>query len=198
MRIIPPSAVLNTITPDAEQLIERCGRVSHRSEDKITKNSHSAFAKKMVELGHLSVLEHASATFFITCSRGISHELVRHRLASYTQESTRYVTYNELDIVAYHPNPEMMSILQTVGEYLEGVYKEALKHTTPQYARDVLPTCAATRLYMTANFRQWREIIEKRCDKAAHPQIRYIFKQILHTLNKCYPSCFEDLLVRVD
>jgi len=193
MRFIRPSAEILTVTPNAERHIERCGRVSHGSEDKVTDVSYKEFNRRLIRLGHLSVLEHASATFFIVCNRGISHEIVRHRMASYTQESTRYIKYDDLQIIDFPPNPQFRERLERVGRFLEENYKEGLTETTAQYAREILPLATVTRLYMTANFRAWREIIGKRVDKAAHPQIQEIFKQILNQLIQAAPSCFLDM-----
>lgn len=93
MKIVKPSAVLEYITPNAAQFIERAGRTCYKSEDKITNDSAKAFCAKLKSMGHLSVFEHASATFRVVCDRGVSHEIVRHRISSFSQESTRYCNY---------------------------------------------------------------------------------------------------------
>lgn len=95
MEIIKPRVELECITPDAYKVIERAGRTCYKSEDKITDDSAEKFCKMIQTRNHMSVLEHASATFRIVTDRGVTHETVRHRIASYAQESTRYVNYNK-------------------------------------------------------------------------------------------------------
>src|ERR1035437_2585170 len=97
MIIVKPSATLLSITPNAAALIERAGRVCYKSEDKIGPGTAKKFVEMLKGREHLSVIEHASASILFVCDRGVSHEIVRHRLASYSQESTRYVNYGKAD-----------------------------------------------------------------------------------------------------
>ena len=94
MNIIQPSATLEWITPNAMQIIEKAGRVCYKSETKISNDSAESFIKNILKRGHESVIEHASASFRIITDRGITHEIVRHRIASFSQESTRYCNYS--------------------------------------------------------------------------------------------------------
>jgi thymidylate synthase (FAD) len=166
MRIIEQSAKLVCITPRADALIERCARVCYKSKASKSIEERAAFIHKLVERGHHSVLEHASATFHIITDRGISHEIVRHRLASYSQESTRYVKYKNIDFIT---NNVSMSVL----ELIEQEYCRMLAlGLAPGTARAVLPNCLKTELYMTCNFREWRHFITLRTGTGAHPMIR--------------------------
>jgi thymidylate synthase (FAD) len=105
MKIIKPNAQLLWVTPNAEEIIERAGRVCYKSEDKITNESSFKFIKMLLDRKHEAVLEHACASILFICDRGVTHELVRHRLASYCQESTRYCNYglakfsNEISVI---------------------------------------------------------------------------------------------------
>lgn len=163
------------MTTDPLGLIERCGRVCYKSEDKITDTSKYKFVEMLLKRGHEAVLEHASATYLLITDRGVTHELVRHRLASYCQESTRYCNYgNEITVV----EPPGLSDYdakewrQACG-IAETCYKNLLAGgQSPQIARSVLPTCLKTEITITANFREWRHIFKLRTSAAAHPQIR--------------------------
>jgi thymidylate synthase (FAD) len=181
MRIVKPSATLEFITPNAAQLIERAGRTCYKSEDKITSDSAAAFCKKLKSLGHLSVFEHASATFRVVCDRGVSHEIVRHRIASYSQESTRYCNYgkaNEITVICppmrrvEASDPAFVAWTMAV-EAAEKAYLAMLAaDEPPQIARSVLPTCLKTEIVWTANFREWLTIIiPQRAQAPAHPQM---------------------------
>ena len=199
MKIVKPNVKLIHITTNAAQLIEVAGRICWKSEDKITKDSAGKFISRIVNKGHHSVLEHATATFHIITDRGISHELVRHRLASYSQSSTRYCNYSRnkfgKEITVIKP-----SNLSKNGEY---IWKVAMKMSEiayflllksgakPETARSVLPTCLQTELIMTANFREWKHIIDLRTSKAAHPDIRIIANMIRDILVKECPEVFD-------
>jgi len=200
MKIVKPSAKLLSITPHAEKLIEYCGRKAHKSEDKITQNSYISFIQKLIAWGHESVLEHASATIEFICDRGITHELVRHRLASYTQESTRYVNYKE-GITVIEPcfwKKEQLPIhyyeWECAIKNIENSYKTLMKiGATPQEARSVLPNSLKTEIVVTANFREWRHIIKLRTSSRAHPQIQEIMNIGKKILVKECPYVFGDL-----
>lgn len=199
MRIVEPSATLLSVTPGAEQLIERCGRVCYKSEDRITAGSAETFIRRIIDMGHHSVLEHASATILFVCDRGVTHELVRHRLAAYSQESTRYCNYGK----DKHDN--QISVIRPPG--LEGVAFDRWEQSvfdaedmylqllnlgkTPQIARSVLPNCLKTEIAMTANFREWRHVLTLRTAKAAHPQIREIMFMASSLLKCVAPTVFD-------
>lgn len=196
MKIVEPSTTLLWITPDAERLIEAAGRTAYKSEDKITDDSHKVFIRKIIELGHESVLEHACASFRIVCNRGVSHELVRHRLASYTQESTRYCDYGGLGIQIIRP-PGLVADSDHWTWYnactdAERAYNDlrASGHP-PQIARAVLPICLKTEIVMTANFREWRHVLKLRTSPKAHPEMQEIANLIQEELRRQAPTCFN-------
>ena len=186
MKIIEPSAVL--IDPvnaeDIYRKLERCGRVSHKSE---SRGNAESFVRKIIKLGHESVLEHVSLTFHIICDRAIQNELVRHRHASFTVESTRYVPYKELSFVDPHMEDAAL-------ELIEAEYRERLLHgEPPEIAREMLPLCLKSELYMTANLREWRHILKLRTALAAHPQMRQVMNQILAVFKEKLPVIVEDI-----
>ena len=193
MKIIEPSATLvDEINP--EQIlkkIEMCGRVSHKSKPKQnftgTIGSTINFVSMLIKRGHESVLEHVSLTFKIVCDRAIMAELTRHRLASFTVESTRYVKYDELKFI---DPPDMVNV-----RAFELLYRGLIENDKlpPEIARSVLPQCTATTLYMTANLREWRHVLKLRTAKAAHPQMRQIMKQILAVFKEKLPVIVEDI-----
>lgn len=184
MKIIEPSVEVLHITPRAARLVELAGRTCYKSEDGITPESSEAFIQKLLKTGHESVIEHAGMTVRFVCDRGVSIELVRHRLASYSQESTRYCNYAKdkfgggltlirpcfLDISSV----EFLTWRRAMQE-AENTYLAMLKMgLSPQEARTVLPSSLKTEVVMTANMREWRHVIRLRCSRAAHPQIRQV------------------------
>lgn len=181
-----------TSTPDPLPLLERIGRLCYRSDMK----DSEVFIRKLITRGHESVLEHASATFLVTCDRAISHEIVRHRIASYTQESTRYIKYDRLEVIDPDmPTVEAEQICENIIRNSEEAYRALIKlGVAPQIARAVFPHCLMTRLYWTANFREWRHIIKLRTASGAHPQIRELTFQILEWFRTNYPVIVEDIL----
>jgi len=199
MIIVEPSVELLTITPFPAQVIELAGRTCYKSEGKITEDSADKFVKMIGKRGHASVVEHASATFRIVTDRGITHEIVRHRLASYSQESTRYCNYGKEKF------GEEISVVEPSGltedarmAWMSGVraaemsYFAMLKHgMKPQAARSVLPTCLKTEIVMTCNFREWLHFITLRMAKAAHPDIRPIAHAVWVDLVAHCPAVFN-------
>ena len=204
MKIIEPSATLvDEINPDEILLkLETCGRVSHQSGGRPlhtygAKERAESFVHMLIKRGHESVLEHVSLTFRIICDRGVSHELVRHRFASPTQESTRYVKYKELEIIAPfeldEDNPAHCAWLRTIRACEHGYIDMVNNGMTPEQARSALPHAIKTELYVTANLRSWRHILKLRTDKAAHPQMRQIMNQVLAVLRDKLPVIVEDI-----
>ena len=203
MREVEPSVLLLSHTPEPELLIERAGRTCYKSEGRITEGSSTAFIKMLLSPSrrHESVLEHASATFLIQTDRGISHELVRHRLASYSQVSTRYVQYKN-EICVLRP-----SGLGEAGGLAYSIWRAACRGSEwayfallalglkPEVARSVLPTCLSTELVMTANFREWRHFLSLRLASGAHPDMRIIAGLIRDELVKIAPAVFEEFTV---
>lgn len=214
MRIVQPSATLESITPDALKLVERCGRTAYKSEDKITDDSAPAFVAMLIKRGHESVLEHASATIRFVCDRGVSHELVRHRLCAFTQESTRYCDYGDgggIAVVEPHNDqgiplwPSSSDMSRDTGglgrrdrwstgiaEACDTYRKLRAVDVAPQHARAVLPTCLKTEIVCTANLREWRHIFCLRLAPAAHPMMRYVMRLALAELVGAVPVVFDE------
>lgn len=201
MKVADPSIELLWITPDPEKQIEIAGRTCYKSEDKITPDSSRTFCRMLRKSGHHAMLEHASASFRIITDRGISHEIVRHRLASYAQESTRYCNYSKSKFgneCTFIKPPNLIDATLTEWDSAcinaEDFYFILLDEgCSPQIARSVLPNCLKTEIVMTCNLREWRHFITLRFSPAAHPQIRPIARQIWAVLINLAPSIFEDL-----
>lgn len=203
MKIVEQSVTFLACTPDAVKLIEAAGRTCYKSEDKITDNSAEQFVRMVLKRGHESVIEHASATFRIVCDRGISHEIVRHRIASFSQESTRYCNYGSRggEITVVEP-PSLSPVQKAAWELSCSTAEEAYNtliemKQPPQIARSVLPTCLKTEIVMTANFREWRHFIRLRTSTAAHPQIRVIASLIIDWFRTNYPVIVEDIGLKI-
>jgi len=196
MQIIQQSAELLGNIDGVEMLrhIERCGRVCYKSEWRITEDSYAAFVGKIIANGHEAVLEHASLTVRVVCDRGVSHEIVRHRLASYCQESTRYVGYNDIEVIC----PQGLSAGQHAAWEAamlacEAAYKQMRQQgCAPQIARSVLPNALKTELTMTANLREWRHFFKLRLALGAHPQMREVAAMILEELRAKIPIVFDE------
>lgn len=215
MNIVKPYARLLTINGQEEcslengikalRHIEFCGRVSHRSEEAQTAQSWDKFIRSVV-LGHgdWSIVEHASATVDALVDRGITHEWVRHRLFSYTQESTRFVNY-EKKMPASFIQPatgieevdrlgDLVSPWYTAIEHCERAYKTLLRMgVAPQIARSVFPNALASRIIVTGNIRNWRHIFLLRTTKEAHPQMREVMIPLLKEFQEKIPILFEDI-----
>ena len=205
MKIIEASYSIETPIDGAEILkrIEKAGRTCYKSEDRITEESAKAFVRKLIERGHESVLEHASITVRFVCDRGISHEIVRHRLASYSQESTRYCNYSgdrfgsELTFIKpcfFKEKKGAYCSWYNSIDFAECAYFDMLDDgCTPQEARSVLPNSTKTEVVMTANLREWRHFLKLRTAKAAHPQMRELTVPLLHELQEQIPVVFDDI-----
>ncbi|MBC7222193.1 FAD-dependent thymidylate synthase [Candidatus Bipolaricaulota bacterium] len=183
------------ITPEAENLIARCARISHKSVGKGPEDDRRLI-RKLIKLGHESVLEHAHATFEISgISRACANQLTRHRLASFVQESQRYVEVQENELV----RPPTFS--EEDWERAKKLFQEAMdlyrfllgKGVPKEDARFVLPLGIETRLVLTANFRELRHILRLRLSPAAQWEIREVAKRMWEILYAHAPSCFEDL-----
>ena len=184
------------------ELIERAGRICYKSEKRITKGSAAKFAKMILELGHEAVIEHINISVRLITNRGVTHELVRHRVASYSQESTRYVRYDdEIEFIkpvwwddADYSESQKQNWLQAM-EQAEKSYLAALKHgDKPEQAREILPHALKTEIVMTANLREWRHIFALRCSAKAHPQMRVLMLDCLQNFAQEIPVVFADLL----
>ncbi len=183
--------------------LELAGRTCYKSEDRITPDSAAAFVRRIIASGHHSVIEHASVSVRFVCDRGVSHELVRHRLAAFSQESTRYANYaqdrfgGEITVIRplfWRPDSPAYALWRAAMAQAEASYLELLSQgARPQEARSVLPNSLKTEIVMTANLREWRHVFNLRCSKAAHPQIREIMLPLLVRLQGDLPAVFEDL-----
>lgn len=185
------------------KVIEEAGRTCYKSEDRITNDSAKEFVAMLIRKGHYSVLEHQSLGVKFTCDRGISHEFVRHRLSSFSQESTRYCNYakdkfgaeiNVIDIKPHFKNEESMKWWLSAVTASEVAYNNMIElGESPQIARSVLPNSLKTEIVISANLRQWREMFKQRCSKAAHPQMRELMVPLLQFLQQTIPVVFDDI-----
>jgi len=184
------------------EVIELAGRTCYKSENRITKGSAEKFVKMIVGLGHETVIEHVSASVRFITNRGVTHELVRHRLASYSQESTRYVRYSGgLQFIkpVWWDDPkyseEQKEHWKNAMEYSEKAYLEALeKGDKPEQAREMLPHAIKVEIVVTANLREWRHIFALRCSKKSHPQMEALMLGCLKGFAKEIPIVFDDLV----
>lgn len=215
MRIIKPSYEIMTPVNREEILktIEIAGRTCYKSEDKITEDSASKFVKNLVNRGHEAMIEHVSLTVKFICDRGVSHEIVRHRIANYAQESTRYCNYSQnkfgKEITVIEPfffsNEKEDDIGYTDIKYFywkescewaeEYYFKLLEKGATPQEARSVLPNSLKTEIVVTMNLRELRHFFRLRTAKTAHPQMREITIPLLEELREKLPEIFGDIVV---
>jgi thymidylate synthase (FAD) len=222
MRLIKPSATIMAMTPAPLLLIEAAGRTCYKSEHKIVPGSDLDFAQMIKNRGHDSVIEHASATVRFICDRGVSHEIVRHRIASYSQESTRYCDYGDGHITFIIPPwvyiPEGEYQISWEGLYgqchmtspfsspeadiwfwnkaiIERDYKKLRDHGwRPEQARSILSNDLKTEIVMTANFREWYHFFKLRTAPAAHPQMREVAVPLLADFMAIVPVIFDDLV----
>ena len=202
--------ILTEISKDGiEELqhIEKIARVCYKSENLITEDGESA--KKMVKMlinkGHEAMIEHSMLAVKFIVDRGISHELVRHRIASFAQESTRYCNYSkdkfgkEITVIEpcfFSPLSDSYTFWKHAMESAEAHYFSLLDSgATPQEARSVLPNSTKTEITITANYREWRNFFKLRIAKAAHPQMREVTIPLLVELKKKLPIVFDDIIV---
>lgn len=213
MKIIKPSVEIISQYDGLSglQLIERAGRTAYKSEPKITDDSAITFTKHLVDRDHTSVLEHYGATVKFICDRGVSHELVRHRLASFTQESTRYCNYShdkfngEITVIlpsffdtdmGTASNSLVYDEWKLACERTERSYFKLLEMgATPQQARTVLPNSLKTEVVMTANLREWVHFLKLRTAKDAHPQMRELAIPLLGMFRERTPVIFDGIIV---
>lgn len=185
------------ISPNAEKLIETAGRTAYLSFDKQGKNTEKTFIRMLIKGGHYSVLEHAYATFRISgISRAFTHQLVRHRLCSYTQQSQRYVdesNFNYIEPGAIRNNPKAHSLFTKFMDNAKRIYSELQRvGIKNEDARFVLPNAVESQIVVTADLREWRHIIELRGSPNVQWEIRNVAIEILKILRKHAPTVFED------
>lgn len=194
---------LVAITPNAEKVLERAGRVCWRTEGKITEGSKEDFLKGIIKRGHESVLEHACATFEVSgVSRALTHQLVRARIASFSQESQRYVKQDGFEFIT-PPSVEKNTVAKQAYliamEQIASAYRELRGLGIPgEDARMVLPNACHSKIVVTMNMREFRHTIKLRCEKHAQWEIRYLFAGILGMLKAKCPTIFADMEVDGD
>lgn len=200
--VINPRKIINTI--------ERAGRTCYKSEHNISDGSAERFIKNIIKRGHESVLEHEKITVRIICDRGVSHELVRHRIASYSQESSRYCNYSndrfgneitfivpvglELGNLDIEDKTDWRIVWENAMNNAEESYLHLIRlGAKPDLARGVLPTDVKTEIVVTMNLREWRHFFKLRTVQAAHPNIRYIARDMLKSFKTLLPCVFSDI-----
>lgn len=198
MEIVKQNATLETPidTEWTMKHIEKAARTCYQSYDKAGEGSAERLIRSCIKRGHESIIEHVSVSFRIVCDRGVLAEITRHRLASYSVESTRYVNYRKGITVIAPPelSAEQRALWEKACISAEDTYRTLIEDgVSPQIARSILPTCLKTELIMTANLREWRHFIKLRNSTAAHPQIRDIASKILDILAEKLPAVFDDL-----
>lgn len=208
MKIINASyEILTDITGNELKDIEYAGRTCYKSEDKITNNSAKKFVKTLIKNSHEAMLEHSHLSVKFICDRGVSHELVRHRLASFAQESTRYCNYSQVkfgnELTFIRPcfftdlRGDDYEIWRTTMAVAEDSYFTMLKNgCTPQEARSVLPNSVKTEVVMSANYREWRHFFWLRAARKtgpAHPQMEELAVPLLREVCGLIPEVFDDI-----
>jgi thymidylate synthase (FAD) len=206
VKIIKPSFVIEDKIDGEEILkkIEKAGRTCYKSEENITAESAKKFVAAIIKMGHHSVIEHEKITVRIICDRGVTHEIVRHRLASYSQESTRYCNYskdkfgNEITVIKplfWEEGSEKYEEWKKACENAEKSYFKLLEmDATPQEARSILPNSLKTEIVVTFNLREWRHFFTLRTSPKAHPQMREIAIPLLEEFKKQIPVIFDDII----
>ena len=183
------------------ETIELAGRTCYKSEDRITEGSAEKFVQMIVNLGHETVIEHVSASVRFVTNRGVTHELVRHRLASYSHESTRYVRYSGGLVFikpvwwddSEYPESRKENWKKAMEAAEKGYLKALEEGDKPEQAREMLPHAIKTEIVVTANLREWRHIFNLRCCKKSHPQIVGLMRDCLKGFNEEIPVIFDDL-----
>jgi len=205
MRIINPAFEImgNINSGEILRNIESYGRVCYKSEGMITEDSAIPFIRRILKSGHESVIEHEKVTVKIICDRGVTHEIVRHRIASYSQESTRYCNYskdkfgNELTFIKPCFWPEDSQEYKIWEEQMQMVENNYIKlielGVLPEQARSILPNSLKTEIVVTMNLREWRHFFKLRTSKRAHPQMREIAIPLLQKMKELLPVIFEDI-----
>lgn len=187
--------------------IEWCGRISHRSEGAQTPDSWDRFIRAVVlQHGDWSIVEHASVSVDMLVDRGITHEVVRHRLFAFTQESTRFVNYEKKMPASFiRPSTQTGIVEDLAQEGAAKAWKEAIEQceesygalvrygVPPQIARSVFPNALASRIIITGNLRNWRHFLLMRTTKEAHPQMRQVTIPLLAEFQAKIPILYEDI-----
>jgi thymidylate synthase (FAD) len=212
MKLIRPSIEFLDINTLSLKLVEKAGRTCYKSEDKITESSYLDFAQKMKQSGHHAMLEFGWCCYRVICDRGVSHEIVRHRLFSYAQESTRYCNYKGgieyiippwLDLL---PNEYLVSddfgmVPVELHCWLSGLFANEQRYKMlltqygwkPQQARSILPNALKTEIVIAGNFREWLHFFKLRTSTKAHPQMKEVADMVLDDIRTRVPVIFEEV-----
>lgn len=206
MKIEHAKAEIISVSDNVYQKIEQAARTCYKSENKITEESAIKMVRSIIENGHEAMLEHASMTVRFIVDRGVSHELVRHRLASFAQESTRYCNYskdkfgNEITVIkpCYLDNSSgaYNTWSRTMVECEKSYFQMLKQGCTPQEARAVLPNSLKTEIVITANMREWRTIFKLRAagiTGVPHPQMLEVMVPLLKECKQLFPTLFYDI-----
>ena len=203
MKIISPSyEILSPFDRGSLRIVELAGRTCYKSEDKITGDSAGPFVERICNVfKHESVIEHSIITVKFVCDRGVSHELVRHRLCAFSQESTRYCNYakdkfgREITVIKplfFDPPGDKWVAWRDGCNAAEAAYFKLLDAgCSAQEARSVLPNSLKTEIVVSANWREWRHIFRMRTSEKAHPQMREIMRPLHAELCKLLPEIFS-------
>ena len=197
MEISTPEVQLIAVTPFSEKVIEEAGRTCYLSFSRMSDGTEKDFIQKTIQRGHLSILEHASATFRISgASRAFTHQIVRHRVASFSQQSQRYVKEDEFDFIvppSIAKNPEALAEFRKCMDACRDSYKKLREmNILKEDARFVLPNALESEMVFTANFRELRHIFELRLEAHAQWEIRRVCMEMLLVMQKEAPSVFGD------
>lgn len=207
MKIIRPEFEIldNIYGKDLLRKVELFGRVCYKSEELISDGTAEKFVAMILKNGHESVLEHEKVSVRIICDRGVSHEIVRHRIASYSQESTRYCNYckdkfgNELTFIRplfWEDGSNEYKLWKDAMENAERTYFAMISlGVSPQEARSVLPNSLKTEIIVTMNLREWRHFFKLRTGKRAHPQMREIAHPLCKRMQEMIPVVFDDIIL---
>ncbi len=205
MRIIKPYVYLRKAELNRKKLlnVEYAARLCYKSEGRMTDEPNDKFLNNIITRQHESVLEHEKVTVYFVVDRGLTHEIVRHRVGSYSQESTRYCNYsgdkfgNEITVIEpfyYEGNEDgKYDMWKECCESIEEAYINLLKVSTPQEARAILPNSLKTEIAVTYNLREWRHFFQLRCDSSAHPQMQQVTIPLLLEFKKQMSPVFDDI-----
>lgn len=221
MKLVKPSIEFLNMTENPLKAIEQAGRTCYKSEDNITSISAEAFVRKLINKGHFAMIEHAWASYRVICDRGVTHEIVRHRLFSYAQESTRYCNYSggvtfvippwidlppgeyktswgDTGIRCSLPVMDVSMASTTCSIWAAGIGSAEVRYIDllergwlPQQARAVLPNALKTEIVITGNLREWLHFFKLRTAKTAHPQMQEVANMILKDIRKRVDTIFE-------
>lgn len=201
------------------QQIEHIGRICYKSEKNISEDGCSAekFVRMLITNGHEAMLEHSTLSVKFIVDRGVTHELVRHRIASFAQESTRYCNYagdkfgNSISVIDIEngikldaktqklPAEDIFTLLHEWTDAMRDAERHYMKMVelgaTPQIARSVLPTSTKSEIVITANYREWRSFFKLRTAMSAHPQMREVTVPLFKELKQKLPAVFGDIIL---